>query len=159
MPAFLFLLYVVVEFLAFVWAVNTIGAVWAVLLLIASSLVGSVLVRWQWRTVAAGFRRAQRGEASPGGAIADGALVGLGGVLMFVPGLVTSAIGLLLLIPPTRWVVKPLVVALGTRVFGPITVVTGPTQGAVIDGEVVDDQIVTQPALPTAESGRRDPEF
>lgn len=159
MPAFLFLLYVVVEFLAFVWAVNTIGAVWAVLLLIASSLVGSVLVRWQWRTVSAGFRRAQRGEASPGGAIADGALVGLGGVLMFVPGLVTSAIGLLLLIPPTRWLLKPLVVALGTRVFGPITVVTGTTRGAVIDGEVVEEQIVTQPALPTAESERRDPEF
>jgi len=159
MPAFVFLLYVVVEFLAFVWAVNTIGAVWAVLLLIASSLVGSVLVRWQWRTVSAGFRRAQRGEASPGGAIADGALVGLGGVLMFVPGLVTSAIGLLLLIPPTRWLLKPIAVALGNRVFGPITVVTARAGGAVIDGEVVEEHTVTQPALPPPESGRRDPEF
>ncbi|MCX5045797.1 FxsA family protein [Aldersonia sp. NBC_00410] len=142
MPALFFVAYVLVELAAFVWAVNTIGVVWTILLLLAGTLVGIVLVRSQWRTVRDGFQRVSRGERSAGGAVADGALVGLGAVLMFVPGLVTSVLGLLLLLPPTRMLLRPLVVVAATKRFGPLTVVaSGYRRGGgaeVIDGEVVD---------------------
>ncbi|MBD0323614.1 MAG: FxsA family protein [Aldersonia sp.] len=154
MPVLLFVAYVVVELAAFVWAVNTIGALWTVLLLIAGSFVGMALVRWQWRAVREGFRRAQLGERAAGGAMADGALVGLGAVLMFVPGLVTSVLGLLLLLPPTRLLLRPAAVAVAARRLSALTVVSsgyhGRRRDAVIDGEVVDSMDVTQPRIDPA---------
>lgn len=145
MIALMFLLYVVVEVGALIWVGSMIGATWTVLLLIAGSAIGVVLVKSQWRAVMDGFRRATRGEASPAGAVADGALVAAGSVLMFVPGLVTSALGLLMLLPPTRWALRPLAVLLaGRKAAVTLTGVefvaqrAGARRGRVIDGEVLD---------------------
>ncbi|MET0799173.1 MAG: FxsA family protein, partial [Rhodococcus sp. (in: high G+C Gram-positive bacteria)] len=99
----LFVLYVVVEVAALVAVGSALGVLWTVVLLIAGSLVGSLLVRSQGRRVLDGLRRASQGERSAEGAVADGALFAAGSVAMFVPGLVTTVVGLLLLIPPTRW--------------------------------------------------------
>ncbi|RVW04203.1 FxsA family protein [Rhodococcus xishaensis] len=145
MVALLFVSYVVVEVAALIWVGSTIGVLWTVLLLIAGSTVGMVLVRSQWRAVMDGFRRATRGEVSPTGAVADGAMVVAGSVLMFVPGLVTSALGLLMLLPPTRWALRPLAVLLAGR-RAAVTLAgaefasrtAGARRGPVIDGEVVD---------------------
>jgi len=145
MIALLFMLYVVVELGALIWVGSTIGVLWTVLLLIAGSAVGMILVKSQWRAVMDGFRRASRGEGSPTGAVADGALVAAGSVLMFVPGLVTSVIGLLLLLPPTRWALRPAAVLLaGKKANVTLTGVefasraAGARRGTVIDGEVID---------------------
>ncbi|WP_137724162.1 FxsA family protein [Prescottella subtropica] len=145
MIALLFLLYVVVEVGVLIWVGSVIGVLWTVLLLIAGSAIGMILVKSQWRAVMDGFRRATRGEASPAGAVADGAMVAAGSVLMFVPGLVTSLLGLLMLAPPTRWALRPVAVALAGR-KATVTMAgmefasrTARTRGGdVIDGEVVD---------------------
>ena len=73
------------------------------------------------------IQRLRAGLAAPQGAVPDGALVALGTVLTVVPGLVTSALGLLLLLPPTRAVARPLVTALAARGLGrvPLIVTTG----------------------------------
>ncbi|QBJ94597.1 FxsA family protein [Rhodococcus sp. ABRD24] len=149
MIAALFVLYVVVEVGVLIWVGSAIGVLWTVLLLIAGSAVGMVLVKSQWRSVTAGFRKATRGEASPTGAVADGALVAAGAVLMFVPGLVTSVLGLLLLLPPTRWALRPAAVLVAGKRVG-VTMAgvefasrtTGRRRGPVIDGEVVDSSVV-----------------
>ncbi|CAM2888427.1 FxsA family protein [Prescottella defluvii] len=146
MIAPLFLLYALVEVGVLIWVGSTIGVLWTVLLLIAGSAVGMVLVKSQWRVVMDGFRRATRGEASPTGAVADGAMVAAGSVLMFVPGLVTSVLGLLMLLPPTRWALRPAVVLLaGKRANVTLAGVEFASRaqgsrgtGTVIDGEVVD---------------------
>ncbi|PTR27493.1 UPF0716 protein FxsA [Rhodococcus sp. OK519] len=145
MIAALFVLYVVVEVGVLIWVGSTIGVLWTVLLLIAGSAVGMVLVKSQWRAVMEGFRRATRGEASPTGAVADGAMVAAGSVLMFVPGLVTSVLGLLMLLPPTRWALRPVAVLLaGKRANMTMAGVefasrnAAARRGTVIDGEVVD---------------------
>ncbi|EGD22017.1 FxsA family protein [Rhodococcus hoagii] len=145
MIAALFVLYLVVEVGVLIWVGSTIGVLWTVLLLIAGSAVGMVLVKSQWRAVMAGFRRATRGETSPTGAVADGAMVAAGSVLMFVPGLVTSVLGLLMLLPPTRWALRPVAVLLaGKRANVTLAGVefasrtAGARRGTVIDGEVVD---------------------
>ena len=132
MSPLLFVLYVVVEVAAVVAVGNAIGAVWTVCLLIAGSALGLVLVGSQGRRVMEGLRGAALGLRSPEGAIADGVLVAVGAMLMFVPGLVTSVLGLLLLIPPTRSVLRPAVVYLATRRFGKL-----PTGPVVVEGEVV----------------------
>lgn len=74
--------------------------------------------------------------------MADGALVALGAALMFVPGLVTSVLGLLLLAPPTRAVLRPVVVAITARRFAAVAAAASAAAASggavVVDGEVVE---------------------
>ncbi|MBF6220407.1 FxsA family protein [Nocardia abscessus] len=144
MPALLFVLYVVVEVAALVAVGQLIGVLPTVLVLIAGSAAGILLVGAQGRRVFEQFRRAARGEVAPGTAVADGALVAAGGVLMFVPGLVTSLFGLLLLLPPTRSLLRPLVMAFAARRFRGLAA-AAPYRGVVVDaGSVVDGVVVGQ---------------
>ncbi len=136
----LFILYVIVEVAALVAVGSAIGVLWTVLLLLAGSAVGLVLVRSQGKRTMEGLRAASRGERAPGGAISDGVLFGIGSVAMFVPGLVTTAFGLLLLMPPTRWVLRPLVLLAAARWMPFVTAATAATarrRSTVIDGEVI----------------------
>ncbi|SNS19668.1 FxsA family protein [Rhodococcoides kyotonense] len=135
----LFLLYVVVEVAALVAVGSAIGVLWTVLLLIAGSAVGLVLVRSQGRRVMEGLRAASRGERTPAGAVADGVLFAVGSVAMFVPGLVTTVFGILLLLPPTRWALRPLVLAAAARWMPSVATATSRMRPTVIDGEVVSE--------------------
>jgi UPF0716 protein FxsA len=142
MPAALFALYLVVEIAVLVVVGHLIGAVPTILLLIAGSGLGLILVRSQGRRVFDRFRRAGRGEIAPGTAVADGALVAAGAVLMFVPGLVTSVAGLLLLLP-TRALFRPALSAFATRRIDRFTMAAG-FRGVVVDpsGDTVDGVVV-----------------
>ncbi|ORI12407.1 hypothetical protein BJD99_17725 [Rhodococcus sp. 1163] len=135
----LFALYVIVEVAALVAVGSAIGVLWTVLLLIAGSAAGLILVRGQGRRVMEGLRSASRGERSPGGAVADGVLFAIGSVAMFVPGLVTTAFGILLLLPPTRWALRPLVMLAAARWMPTVATAAGRMRPTVIDGEVVSD--------------------
>ncbi|WP_032377906.1 FxsA family protein [Rhodococcoides fascians] len=139
----LFVLYVVVEVAALVAVSSALGVLWTVVLLIGGSLIGSLLVRSQGRRVLDGLRRASRGERSAGGAVADGALFAAGSVAMFVPGLVTTVIGLLLLIPPTRWLLRPAVMWAAARWLPQVATATRRMRPTVIDGEILDDRVET----------------
>lgn len=135
MLAAVFVAYPIIEIAAFVAAVHLFGALPAILLLIACSAVGVLMLGGQWRRVAEQFRRAGRGETTPGAAVADGALVALGGVLLFVPGLVTSVVGLLMLIPPTRTLLRPLVAAVAARRVARISAAV-PRRDIVVDADI-----------------------
>lgn len=156
MIAALLVVYVVLEIAVLVWLGSTIGIVWTVCLFLAGSLLGLLLVGSQGRRAIRELRRAGRGETAPSAAVADGALVGVGSVLMFVPGLVTSALGLLLLSPPTRRLLRPAVLFVAGRRMGLVageadvlawTTVTrrgGYASGTVIEGEVLDERFEDQ---------------
>ncbi len=100
------------------------------------------------------IRRLQSGFTTPQGAVTDSALVAAGTVLVFVPGLVTTAAGLLLLLPPTRAVARPVLAAIAARRLPLITVAGAAAsrpaggRGDYIDGEVVDVVDVEPPRLP-----------
>src|SRR5260370_19058143 len=100
-----FLIYVVVELTAVVALASTIGIGWTALLLLATFAIGLVLAGSQ---VKRHFRRLRNGFDNPQGALTDSALIGLGTLLVVIPGLVTSALGLLLLSPPTRVAARPI---------------------------------------------------
>ena len=98
-----------VELWAVVAVAGQIGLGWTVLLLIALSVLGVVLIRSQGLAV---WRRANAELAAgrmPTRSLVDGAMVLLGGSLLIIPGFVTDAVGLLLLLPPTRALLRPLV--------------------------------------------------
>lgn len=135
----LFILYVIVEVAALVAVGSAIGVLWTVLLLIAGSVVGTVLVRSQGKRIMDGLRAASRGERSPGGAVADGVLFAIGSVAMFVPGLVTTVFGLLLLLPPTRWALRPLVLLAAAKWMPSVATATSRMRPTIIDGEVVSE--------------------
>ena len=96
----LFLLYAVVELAVLVALASTIGFGWTVLLVAGVFLVGLVLAGSQVRRH---IRRLQSGltAANAQGAVTDSVLVALGTVLVVIPGLASSALGALLLLPPT----------------------------------------------------------
>jgi UPF0716 protein FxsA len=139
----LFLVYALVELAVVVALASTIGFGWTVLLLVGTFALGLALAGSQ---VKRQIQRLQSGLTAPRGALSDGFLVALGTVLTVVPGLVTSALGVLLLLPPTRALARPAVAALAARglLRMPMVVTTvgampnRPGRGDYIDGEVVD---------------------
>src|SRR5262245_44252503 len=81
-------------------AVNTIG------LLLLVSLFGAWLVKRQGLGVLARIREQRMAGRLPAAEVFDGALILVAGVLLVIPGFVTDALGLLLLIPPIRAVAR-----------------------------------------------------
>ncbi len=79
-------------------------------LLVAVSVAGAWLVRRSGLGVLRQIReRSARGEI-PGKELVDGLLILVGGLLMLTPGFLTDAVGLLLLVPPTRLALRGLLV-------------------------------------------------
>jgi UPF0716 protein FxsA len=96
---------------------EAIGALWTILLLAADSLLGSLLLRSQGRTVWGRFNATLAEGRMPHREVIDGVLVVFGGAFLITPGFLTDIVGLLLLIPPTRALIRRLVVRrLGKRV-------------------------------------------
>ena len=88
--------------------------------------------------------------------MADGVLVGLGSFLVFLPGVVTTAAGALMLAPPTRGAMRPLAATMLTRGvvrrMGSFTTTlnninlypntgAGVGRGDYIDGEVIGEVV------------------
>ena len=87
-----------------------VGTGQTILLLIAVSVVGAWMVRRSGLGVLNQIQaRLNRGEL-PAGELVDGLLILIAGALMLTPGFLTDGVGLLLLFPPTRLVVRSLLV-------------------------------------------------
>jgi UPF0716 protein FxsA len=85
---------------------EAIGVLWMLLLLIASWPIGGWALRSRGR---AAWRRLGDAVAvgrPPGREVLDGSLIVLGGMLLIVPGFITDALGALLLLPPTRTLLR-----------------------------------------------------
>ena len=83
-----------------------IGAPLTVALVVLTALIGMLLVRAEGRHTARKVReRVERGQL-PGDELLDGALLIAAGAFLLTPGLVTDAVGLLLVVPVTRWPIR-----------------------------------------------------
>ncbi|HEX2096260.1 MAG TPA: FxsA family protein [Solirubrobacterales bacterium] len=85
---------------------DAIGILPTILLLVADSLVGSMLLRSQGRAVWRRFNEALGAGRVPHREVFDGVAVIFGGAFLLTPGFLTDIVGLLLLIPPTRAVLR-----------------------------------------------------
>jgi UPF0716 protein FxsA len=85
---------------------EAIGAVWTILLLAADSVLGSLLLRSQGRAVWRRFNEAFAEGRMPHREVMDGVLVIFGGAFLITPGFITDVVGLLFLLPPTRALVR-----------------------------------------------------
>jgi UPF0716 protein FxsA len=156
----LFLIYVLVELAVLVALASTIGFGWTVLLVAGTFVIGLALAGSQVRRHIRRLQSSGLNVANAQGAVTDGVLVALGTVLVVIPGLASSVLGALLLLPPTRAVARPVVTAMAARrsplIVGVSTVGSAaagarsgysPGRGDYIDGEVIDVVDVDQPRV------------
>jgi UPF0716 protein FxsA len=111
MPLFLIVLFIVVP-IAELYVIIQVGeaiGLWPTLaLLLADALLGSFLLKHQGRGAWRRFNEALAQRRFPGKEVVDGLLIVIGGTLLLAPGFLTDIVGLLLLIPPTRAIVRRL---------------------------------------------------
>jgi UPF0716 protein FxsA len=125
--AALILIFIVVP-LAELYVILKIGDIigWAptLALLVADSLLGSWLMRSQGRAVWRRFQETMQAGRIPHREVFDGVLVIFGGAFLITPGFITDVIGVVLLLPPTRSLVRRWLIRRGGRMFG-FSVATG----------------------------------
>ena len=113
LPLLLVLLFIVVpiaELALIIQVGQQIGVWWTIAILIADSILGSLLMRSQGRAAWRRFNVALQSGRPPAREVLDGVLVIFGGALLLTPGFLTDILGLVLLIPPTRAVVRRILV-------------------------------------------------
>ena len=104
-----FLVVPIVELVVIIKVGTAIGVLYTVGLLLLSSIVGSWLMRREGLGVLRRMQAAVAAGRVPGKEMADGFLILLGGALMVAPGFITDILGMLLLLPPVRAVVRAVV--------------------------------------------------
>ncbi|OLF11428.1 hypothetical protein BLA60_10640 [Actinophytocola xinjiangensis] len=109
---FVLLLLVMLAEIAVVVAIGqVIGVLTTILLLVAVSAVGVVMLRRQGMRTMTAFAEAARAGRDPSAEMADGMLVAVAAALVLFPGFVSDVLALALLFPPTRAAVRRRVLA------------------------------------------------
>ncbi|GAA1015760.1 FxsA family protein [Tsukamurella strandjordii] len=147
MKLFAFLTYFVVEIAAFAGLVAWLGFGWALLTVIAATAIGVLMLRRTAAGVLRDLGAALDGRKSAGPALMDTALLAASVFLLAVPGVVSTALGLVLLVKPVRAVIRPVAAYVGAKRIahfveesGLVTVLAGQPRGfgTVVDGSVDD---------------------
>jgi len=117
MALLLLILWPVAELFVAIEVARAIGVLETIILLI----LGWPLGLWALRTQGGAARRrlsvALSERRTPTREVLDGTLILFGGILLMIPGFITDVLGITLLLPPTRALVRPLLVRnLGSRV-------------------------------------------
>jgi UPF0716 protein FxsA len=102
----LFILVPLAELYVILQIGEAIGPVPTILLLAADSLLGAWLMKSQGRAVWRRFNAALAEGRAPTREVFDGVLVIFGGAFLITPGFLTDIIGLFLLLPPTRALIR-----------------------------------------------------
>jgi UPF0716 protein FxsA len=107
--ALVFLVVPIAEIYVIVQVAGGIGIPETILLLVGISLLGAWLARIAGVGVLYRLQRTVAAGRVPSTEIIDGALVLLAGALMITPGFLSDALAILLLLPPTRAIVRGVV--------------------------------------------------
>ena len=102
----IFILVPIAELYVIIKVGGVIGVLPTLALLLADAVLGSMLLRHQGRAAWIRFNRALAEGRLPHKEVFDGVLVIIGGTLLLTPGFLTDILGLILLIPPTRALVR-----------------------------------------------------
>jgi UPF0716 protein FxsA len=147
MPLLLLLIFIVIpiaELAVLIQVGQLIGVWWTVGLLVADAVLGSWLLRTQTRTAWRRFNEALAAGRVPHREVVDGVLVIFGGVLLLTPGFITDIFGLLFLFPPTRILLRGLLVRRGAlKLMGSMPGTASPPNGRFrhpddVEGTAVD---------------------
>ena len=118
MPLLLLLLFIglpIAELYVIIQVGELIGLLPTLAILILDGFVGAALARSQGRAAWARFNRALAKRRPPAAETFDGAMIIVGGAFLLAPGFITDAIGLMLLLPPTRALLRGAVARMARR--------------------------------------------
>lgn len=107
----------VAEIVLMVLVAQAIGFFWMLLLLFLSAVAGLLILQQRGRVHWLRFREAVGRRQPPAREAFDGVMITAGAALLILPGFISSFLGLLLLFPPTRSLVRMLLVFLFARRF------------------------------------------
>ncbi|MBM7714814.1 FxsA family protein [Siminovitchia sp. FSL H7-0308] len=96
----------------FILTGQAIGSFATVALIIATGILGAALAKREGLGVLRNIQEQMRFGQPPGVALLEGFCVLVGGLLLLTPGFITDAIGLIMLLPPTRKLMKPMLLKL-----------------------------------------------
>jgi UPF0716 protein FxsA len=102
----IFILVPIAELYVIIKVGEAIGLIPTLILLLADAILGSMLLRQQGRAAWVRFNRALAENRLPHKEVFDGVLIIFGGALLITPGFLTDILGLILLLPPTRAIVR-----------------------------------------------------
>jgi UPF0716 protein FxsA len=106
----LFIVVPIAELAVIIQVGQEIGVWWTLAILIADSVLGSLLMRSQGRAAWRRFNDTAQAGRVPAREVLDGVLVIFGGAFLLTPGFITDIFGLLFLLPPTRAIVRRILV-------------------------------------------------
>lgn len=109
---------------------SAIGVLPTVALLLAISIIGSAIVKFEGLRVWQRFISHVRAGKVPEREIVEGACILLAGVFLLAPGFVSDVVGILLLLPPTRALAVRVVTR---RVRGSTRVIRATYDGRIVD--------------------------
>jgi UPF0716 protein FxsA len=143
----LFILVPIAELAVIIQVGQALGLLPTIAILIADSVLGSMLMRSQGRAAWRRFNLALQSGRPPAREVLDGVLVIFGGALLLTPGFITDLAGLAFLLPPSRAVVRRLLVR---RFAHRMVVAAGtPRRQAPRDADVEGSAVDVEPgALP-----------
>ena len=159
--AFLVLLFIVVpiaELYVIIKVGGAIGILPTLAILLADAVLGSMLLRHQGRSAWRRFNAAIAEGRFPGREAADGVMVAVGGTLLLTPGFISDIVGLLLLLPPTRAVIRSGLFRYLRRRVVPVGMPTGGRRpGPATGGGTPYDYDGTAQEMPTNGSNQLEP--
>lgn len=102
----LFVLLPLVELALLLQVGRMIGLGWTLALVVTTGFLGATLAKRQglraWLAIQAELQEGRM----PGGALVDGLLILIGGIVLLTPGILTDLLGFALLVPRTRGLLK-----------------------------------------------------
>lgn len=96
----------IAELFVMVQVADSIGFFYMLGLIFLSTVAGILVLRHRGRAHWEKFRLALAERRPPGREAFNGMMITGGAFLLIIPGFITSAIGLLLLFPPTRYLIR-----------------------------------------------------
>lgn len=125
------------EIAGFVIVGEEIGALATIGLVLATSVLGGILLRIQGFGTLARIRMSAESGGSPGRELVHAVMIMFAGFLLLLPGFITDIVGILLFIPPVREVawrlIRSRVTVVGSAGFGPSAAWRPRSRGDTID--------------------------
>ena len=103
--ALLFVLTPLVELAILVYLGTIIGALYTILIVVGTGILGAFMARNQGLAALSRIRDSVERGVIPSDEIFDGALILAGGLLLLTPGIITDIAGFALLVPQTRRII------------------------------------------------------
>lgn len=142
--------YLVVEIAAFWAMVHFLGWGWALVITVAAAGVGFAVLGRRARELFGALRTPESVAASPGRTFSDSTLFAGAALLTVLPGVVSTLGGLILLSPPVRNRLAPVVTGAATKragLFAERVRIVAMTPNGYVDGSVVGEGRVEESVI------------